>query len=350
MKYFKDQPLSKFTSLKIGGFAQQLIILEDGDSLIDVLQQAEKNQPIWILGYGTNVLISDKGLSGTVILNHGGIIDQLDTRRFKVDSGVIWDEFVKTVIDKKLWGIELTSGIPGGVGAAVAGNIAAYGQKVSDTFIEATLYSLTNNTTEIWQKDSFDFNYRSSSMQNTKDQNYVILDATFEFSDNPTCTLDYASALKVSTELQIEPNTLENRRRIIMETRNRAGSLLANTSEGPWTVGSFFKNPVVSPAQAQAIVEFEEKDTTVSQIRLQNIIHGGSSSRVSAAHVLLSAGFKRGQSWGNVRLHPDHILKIENTGNATAKEIYDVARLIITTVKEKLDINLEPEVRFLGEF
>ena len=82
----------------------------------------------------------------------------------------------------------------------------------------------------------------------------------------------------------------------------------------------------------------------------QNIIHGGDKSRVSAAHVLLAAGFARGQTWGNVRLHPDHILKIENIGNASAQEIYDVVQNIISTVQQKLGITLEPEVRFLGDF
>lgn len=350
MKIFKDQPLSEFTSLRVGGNAHRLIILENGDSLLDAIQQIENNQPVWVLGYGTNVLVSDGGLAGTVMLNHGGSIDQQDARRFKVSSGVIWDDFVRKVIGEKLWGIEFTSGIPGGVGGAVAGNIAAYGQKVSDTFIEATLYNLQNDAKEIWTKEDFDFNYRSSSMQKPENQKYVILDATFEFSDGPTNTLEYASALEVSAELKIEPDTLENRRQIIMETRRRAGSLLSNNSVSSQTAGSFFKNPIVSPDQAQTLIKYEEKATTASQVRLQNIIHGGSSSRVSAAHILLAAGFRRGQAWGSVRLHPEHILKIENTGNATAREIYDVVQLIMTTVREKLDIILEPEVQFLGNF
>ena len=81
-----------------------------------------------------------------------------------------------------------------------------------------------------------------------------------------------------------------------------------------------------------------------------NQVHGGAQMRVSAAHVLLAAGFSRGQTWGPVRLHPDHILKIENTGGATAQNIYDVAMEIQRTVLDKLSIELSPEVRFLGEF
>jgi UDP-N-acetylmuramate dehydrogenase len=66
--------------------------------------------------------------------------------------------------------------------------------------------------------------------------------------------------------------------------------------------------------------------------------------------VLLAAGFKRGQSWGKVRLHPDHILKIENTGGASAQDIYNVVQEVVATVRQKLSIELEPEVRFIGYF
>jgi UDP-N-acetylmuramate dehydrogenase len=135
-----------------------------------------------------------------------------------------------------------------------------------------------------------------------------------------------------------------------MEARRRAGSLLLAPGIGHFTAGSFFKNPLVDESQVKSILSHEESAISREQLLRQNVIHGGSQTRVSAAHVLLAAGYKRGQTWGEVRLHPDHILKVENVGNATASQIYDVVMDIIFTVKNKLDITLEPEVRFLGEF
>ena len=135
-----------------------------------------------------------------------------------------------------------------------------------------------------------------------------------------------------------------------MEARRRAGSLLSDMSMGPWTAGSFFKNPLVDESQVQMIVGHDESGVSRDQLLRQNVIHGGEKTRVSAAHVLLAAGFKRGQTWGRVRLHPDHILKIENTGGATAQEIHDAVQEIINTVHSRLGITLEPEVRFLGDF
>ncbi|MEO5691039.1 MAG: hypothetical protein ABIQ64_02530, partial [Candidatus Saccharimonadales bacterium] len=75
-----------------------------------------------------------------------------------------------------------------------------------------------------------------------------------------------------------------------------------------------------------------------------------SAQRASAAHVLLAAGFKRGQSWGSVKLHDKHVLKIETLPGALAQDVYDVSHLVTQTVKAKLDITLDHEVRFLGEF
>ena len=116
------------------------------------------------------------------------------------------------------------------------------------------------------------------------------------------------------------------------------------------TAGSFFRNPIVSEEAVDKLMAFEEHGRTADMLRKMNQVHGGAQKRVSASHVLLAAGFQRGQTWGPVRLHPDHILKVENTGGATAQQIYDVAQEIIQTVKQKLDIDLIPEVRFLGSF
>jgi UDP-N-acetylmuramate dehydrogenase len=347
MKVIHDVPLSNYTTMHVGGPAQTLITLEENDSLATVLAGAQK--PLYVLGYGANCLISDKGLHGTVILNRKGAITQLSPTRLKADSGVNWDDFVQKCLELNLYGLEFTSGIPGGVGAAVAGNIAAYGQSVSGCFMEATMFDTANGKTVVWNKDDFAFTYRGSRLQIADGQNMIVLDATFELSRQPTGDLEYESAHKVAEELGLVADSLTNRRTIILETRRRVGSLQTNMQTGPYNAGSFFKNPVVNEDQVEAIISFEETGISRQKLLRQNQLHSGNSVRVSAAHVLLAAGFKRGQSWGNVRLHPDHILKLENTGHATAQELYDVIQKIIATVQKKLNITLEPEVRFLGD-
>jgi UDP-N-acetylmuramate dehydrogenase len=341
-------PLEDYTSLYVGGPASILIETEDSDSLQEVISKAQK--PVTVLGYGTNVLVSDRGVSGSVIINKSGNIEVAGNGVIRADSGANWDELVQKAIANNLWGLEFSSGIPGGVGAAIAGNIAAYGHKVADTFVEATMLNTDDGSIFTWRKDDLGFDYRSSLLQKQENKHLVILKATFQLQPQPTGQLEYESALKTAAELSIEPDSLQNRRKIIIETRRKAGSLLSNTQTGPWTAGSFFKNPLVDETQVQAIIGHEESAISREQLLRQNVIHGGDKTRVSAAHVLLAAGFQRGQSWGSVRLHPNHILKIENTGGATAQQIYDVVQEIVQTVKQKLNINLVPEVQFIGEF
>lgn len=107
---------------------------------------------------------------------------------------------------------------------------------------------------------------------------------------------------------------------------------------------------MVTSEQAVMLASFDETGKTLERINEQNRIHGGNTHRASAAHVLLAAGFSRGQTWDNVRLHPDHVLKIETLPGATAQEVYDVATEILATVQSKLGIELVPEVRYLGDF
>lgn len=345
-----NAPLSEYTSLRVGGKADKLIVLEPEEHLENVLTELGNTSAVWVLGYGTNCLISNEGLRGTVVINQAGGIERTSDDTIRVDSGVSWDSLVVAAIEAGLWGMEFTSGIPGGVGAAVAGDIAAYGQKVADTFVEARVQDTTSGEITTWKPQDLRFGYRTSSLQEQQNRDKIVLSATFKLSKEPTGELEYASALKVAEELSLMPDTLTNRRKIILETRARAGSILYDTTIGPWTAGSFFKNPLVNEDQVQAIIKHDESGISREQLLRQNQIHGGDHVRVSAAHVLLAAGFERGQSWGKVRLHPDHILKIENTGGATAQQIYDVVQEIITTVREKLSINLEPEVKIIGNF
>jgi UDP-N-acetylmuramate dehydrogenase len=155
----------------------------------------------------------------------------------------------------------------------------------------------------------------------------------------------------VAKEMNLTPNTLENRRTIILETRKRAGSMYDELDpHREKTAGSFFKASVVDEAVSRRLAEFDESGKSVDELLEQNKLQGGNSFRASAALVLLAAGFSRGQAWGPVRLHRKHVLKIENTGGASAQNIYDVAQEVFLTVKDKLGITLEPEAQFIGKF
>lgn len=349
MQIEKNFPLAEMTSFRVGGLAEKLVTLDSTENLYHFIKSNNLVKPIWVLGSGTNVLVSDKGLPGTTLVIKSGSIKK-NGNQLTAAAGVWWDDLVRYSIKEKLWGLELMSGIPGGVGAAVVGNIAAYGQSVDQTLKSIEVIDLTapQLAPRMVPAKELDLKYRYSKFQTKSFANLLITKANFELSQVKTVALEYSSALKVAEELGGNLEKLNDRREIILEARRRAGSLIE--SEGHHTAGSFFKNPLVSENQMEKLLEHDEWGVSKQHLKQQQKIHGGSVSRISASLVLLAAGFKRGQNWGPVRLHPDHVLKIENTGGAKARQIYDVAQEIIRTVKDKLDITLEPEVRFIGDF
>jgi UDP-N-acetylmuramate dehydrogenase len=241
------------------------------------------------------------------------------------------------------------SEIPSSVGGAVFGNIAAYGQQTSDTLAWVDVYDTDSQQIERLEKSDIRFAYRQSSLQD--EPHRKILRAGFQLSHTPLHTLKYDSALAIAEEQHRDINNQQELRDVIIETRRRAGSLYhPDDSNAERTAGSFFKNPMVSVEQAHELASFDETGKTIERILNQSKVHGGNAQRASAAHVLFAAGFHRGQTWGNVRLHNQHVLKIETLPGATAQEVCDVSRHIIDTVKQKLGIDIEAEVKFLGEF
>lgn len=344
MKTLQNESLAPYTSLHVGGPAEELVIVETREELIAALKGMQARP--WLFGFGCNVLISDKGLPGKTLVWRTGKIS-IDDTQIIADAGAWWDDVVLAAVNGGLWGLEFMSEIPSSVGGAVFGNIAAYGQQVSDTLDWIEVFNFSSGDTELHGKNDFDFTYRWSSLQNSPDK--IILRAAFQLAEEPLHELRYDSALAIKDELGLTTDTPEHCRSIIIETRNRAGSLYHPDDEtAEHTAGSFFKNPMVSTELARKLAAYDETGKTLERIENQSRIHGGDSHRASAAHVLLAAGFERGQTWSHVRLHPKHVLKIETLEGATATEVHEVVQEIVSTVKEKLGIDLEPEVKFLG--
>ena len=339
--------LAPFTSFHCGGEAEHAVVIDDLDQLDTALVSTPKID--WVLGYGSNSVVSDSGLPGTTLIFRNGRIEEKDGL-LVADAGVWWDDLVVYAIEHDLWGLECMSAIPGGVGAAVVGNIAAYGQAVANTLQWIEIFDIDSQQRKTLQANELGLEYRRSTLLQSN-RSLIVLRAAFALHDRPLKPLSYESALVVAREKSYDVDTLNGRRATIIGARERAGSLWDyRDPAASKTAGSFFRNPLVDNETAERIMSYDETGKSLELLKKMNKEHGGDMSRVSAAHVLLAAGFHRGQTWGDVRLHPLHVLKLENAGNASAQDIYNVSNEIVTTVKEKLDVTLEPEVRFLGSF
>jgi len=348
MQITSNFPLAPLTSFQCGGPAEQAIVIDSLDQLDAALAATEKID--WVLGFGCNSLISDAGLPGTTLVFRHGNISQPGDNIVVADAGVWWDDLVQYAITNNLWGLECMSAIPGGVGAAVVGNIAAYGQAVAGTLQWIEVLDLESRERKTLQASELGLEYRRSTLLQSN-RSLVVLSAAFKLREAPDKPIEYESALVVAREKGYDLDTLQGRRETIIGARDRAGSLWDyRDASASKTAGSFFRNPLVDSETAERIMSYDETGKSLELLKKMNAVHGGDMSRVSAAHVLLAAGFHRGQTWGDVRLHPQHVLKLENAGNAHAQDIYNVSNEIVSTVKQKLGVDLEPEVRFLGHF
>ena len=344
----KNVALAPYTSFQVGGEAEYFAEVHSSEELV-MLLQSNTHHPIWLLGYGSNTLISDNGLPGlTVCIRGGNITVNEDT--ITAGAGVWWDDIVKCSIENNLWGVELMSEIPGSFGAALFINITAYGQSVGPLVNWIDIWNEKEAKVERLERKDLLWGYKSSVFQ-TKFKDAVILQAKLHLSPTITDELSYQKAVDVAEELNLDVHSLEDRRKIIIEARNRAGSLWhPDAARQSHTVGSFFKNPIVSAEIADKIISYDESGKTKEQIMKMNQVHGGDSMRVSAAHVMLAAGFKRNQQWDNVKLNEKNLLKIEALPGATASDVYRIVVLIQETCRDKLGVELVPEARLLGSF
>lgn len=347
MQISSNLPLASLTSFHCGGSAEHAVIIDSLDQFDAALAAVDKID--WVMGFGSNSVVSDEGLPGTTLIFRGGnIVEQEDL--IIAEAGVWWDDLVVYAVEHQLWGLECMSAIPGGVGAAIVGNIAAYGQAVADTLQWIEVFDLETQHRKILQADELGLEYRRSTLLQSN-RSLIVLRAAFALADKPAKPIAYESALVVAREKHYDLDTLDGRRATIIGARDRAGSLWNFRDEtASKTAGSFFRNPLVDRETAERIMSYDETGKSLELLKKMNKEHGGDMSRVSAAHVLLAAGFYRGQTWGDVRLHPQHVLKLENAGQASSHDIYQVSNEIVTTVREKLKVELEPEVRFLGKF
>ena len=350
MNIQKNVPLAPYTSFGVGGPAEHFALVKNADELEEALGCTLYETQLWTIGYGSNSLISDKGLSGMVLCIRGGRV-VVDENLIIADAGAWWDDVVVTAISHSLWGIELMSEIPGSVGAAAYINITAYGQSIGSVIEWIEVWDRKQSRIRKLSHTSLQWEYKSSLFQTDEGKNLVIVRVGIRLQSHSTNQLSYQKAIDAATELGLDIATLDGRRQAIIEARRRAGSLWHPDKNDAHTVGSFFRNPVVSSELAEKIMSFDETGKTHEEIKKMNRVHGGSEQRVSAAHVMLAAGFFRGQTWNNkVKLNDQNLLKIEALAGACAQDIYTVMKIIQRECEKKLGIILEPEARILGEF
>jgi UDP-N-acetylmuramate dehydrogenase len=344
MQVQENVPLAPLTTIGIGGPARFFFRAHSGDEVVEALDWARaRDEQVFFLGGGSNLLISDTGFAGLVIqLDLHGITIEADDKTHamvKVAAGEPWDRFVKFAVRREWAGIECLSGIPGSTGATPIQNVGAYGQEVAETIARVEALDRTTSRVTWFTNDECRFGYRSSLFKNIERERYVVLSVTFRLRRNGSATLKYPELRQYVEERGIALDDLAGVREAVIAIRKRKGMVLDKRDPDTRSDGSFFMNPVLTPEQYAAFAQ-----------RAPDAPHFpfGDDVKLSAAWLIEHAGFEKGFVHGNVGLSSKHTLAIINRGRGTAAEVVELVEMIQGCVREQFGVEIHPEPNFIG--
>ena len=300
-----------------------------------VNEKKNMNQPVLILGEGSNILFTSN-FEGLIIhpAMKGIRIISEDRKNcmVSVSAGENWDDFVSFCVRNHYYGIENLSLIPGSVGAAPIQNIGAYGMEVCETIQEVKGIDLLNTKNLSFRNHECGFAYRDSIFKRELKNRFLITEVTFILNKQPGFRLDYGN-------LRDDVNKLgdihiQNVRQAVINIRNSKLPDPAKTGNA----GSFFKNPVVT----NDVFEKIRKDNP----DVPGFPLSASSIKVPAGWLIEKCGWK-GRRIGHTGVHDKQALIIVNHGNASGKEIFDLSEEILLSVQKSFGIILEREVNLV---
>ncbi len=350
MNIQQNIPLKDYTTFKIGGEAKYFVVVKDIEDLKQAVSFAKQNSlPVFVLGGGSNLLVSDKGVNGLVIkmeitdgnrvtAKRSGVSNPVSGSNFvqvTAGAGETWDNLVAQTVEKGLSGLENLSGIPGTVGAGVVGNIGAYGTEIKDVVDWVEIFDIEKGKVKKITNKECNFSYRDSIFK--KEKNWIVVRVAFSLF------FVIASAKRVAIQaLVCEANSLKEKRKEILKTRE---SKLPDWKK-IGTAGSFFKNPTVNQKQLNNLLKKypELPGYLVPHGALRSGVPGTQMYKIPLAYILDKILNLKGHKEGGVGLYKNQPLVLVSHKNATAKEIKTLAQKIQSQVKQKTDLDIDFEV------
>lgn len=287
-KVLEQEPMARHTTFRIGGPADYFVELGSIEQIRAAIQVCrEENLPWFVLGRGSNLLVSDKGYRGVILSIYKDFQKtEIQGETVTVQAGVLLTTLSGKVLDASLTGLEFASGIPGTIGGAVVMNAGAYGGEMKDIVRKVTVLDQDGEVRTLTCGE-MQFGYRTSL---AKKKGYIVLGAEL--------TLKQGEKEKIREEMQAL----------------KAKRIEKQPLEFP-SAGSTFKRP----------------------------------EGYFAGKLIMDAGL-RGAAVGGAQVSEKHCGFVVNTGNATAADVRELMRQVQGKVQEQFGVYLEPEVRFLGEF
>lgn len=342
MQFLEHVELAGYTTLGVGGAARWFAGAASEQDVADTVAFARKLQlPLFVLGGGSNLLVSDEGFPGLVLqMAIPGV--ERDGDVLRVGAGVVWDDFVQQTVDAGLQGIECLAGIPGTVGGTPVQNVGAYGQEVSETIVSVRCFDTVAGQYVDLSNETCGFAYRTSRFNTTERGRYIVTRVDFRLREGGAPCLKYAD-LRKYFEGKPQPSLAEVADAVRVIRRGK-GMVVDAGDPNSRSAGSFFRNPIVAKEMLLKVSE-------AAGIGVDVVPHwpaGEGLIKLPAAWLLEQAGFVRGYAMGRAGISSRHTLAVINRGDATAADIIALREEIIATVKLKFGIALEQEPVSVG--
>lgn len=334
--------LADLTTLRVGGPAARIVEVTSADDAVAVVRAADAaGEPVLVLGGGSNVVVSDSGFSGTVVLMRSrGItvtVDGCAGAWVEIAAGEPWDDVVARAVREEWSGIEALSGIPGLTGATPIQNVGAYGAEIGDVLARVTAYDRSAGAVTIVPVGDCGLGYRDSMFKRSPGR-YVVLTVTLQLPlgslSAPVRYAELARTLGVEVGERVPSARVRD---AVLELRRTKGMVLDESDHDTWSVGSFFTNPIVSAEVADGLPADAPRWPS-----------GAGRVKLSAAWLVQQAGFDRGFTLdGRAAVSTKHTLALTNRGGASASDVVALADHIRSGVHEAFGVDLVPEPTLL---
>lgn len=302
--------LANSTTFRVGGPARYFSEVKDSSEVAEALAWAKDRQlPVFVLGGGSNVLVSDLGFSGLIIRLKTGEISLLeDKTSLKIDAGAKLAQVVNRTATEGLSGLEWASGIPGSIGGAVYGNAGAFGGNMGQSVTKVTAWDKVENRVVNFSQEECQFDYRSSFFK--KNKNFIILSVEIKLAPGEKDVIKKKGLEYITKRLAKQPHQCFG------------------------SAGSFFKNPIVKDEKLR------EKFEASSGVKLKD-------EKIPAGWLIDQAELT-GQKVDGAMVSLEHSNFIINTGSAKAENVIILISLIKQKVRNRFGVELEEEVEYLG--
>ena len=346
MNIQENIPLAPYTTFKVGGPARYFAEAFSEQDIQQALEFCSSNKlALFVLGGGSNLVISDQGWPGLVLkVSIPGIHSEAANGRmlFRVGAGEDWDSFVAQTVAADCAGIECLSGIPGTSGGTPVQNVGAYGQEVAETITNVRVLEISTGKVSDFSNTECGFSYRTSIFNSTQRGRYIVLKVTFALRPEGRPRIEYADLKKYFAG--ISSPTLADTRNAVRAIRHSKAMLITSNDEDCRSAGSFFKNPILTTDEYESL----NKIVRGMNKQIPTYTAGQGRLKVAAAWLVENAGFHKGYSLGPVAISRKHSLAIVNRGNATAKDIIALKNQVQQGVKRIFGLELHPEPVFVG--